>query len=88
MYFIAEMNYFSILKIIFQSKPLMVWCTSGTTVLNAFDPLLNISQVCAKYKIWMHVDACLGGCVLVSEKHRHLLNGIEQYDRISKQFRW
>lgn len=36
--------------------PFLVSCTSGTTVLGAFDPLDRIADVCEKHKLWMHVD--------------------------------
>ena len=49
----------------------------------AFDPLDKISEVCSKYKIWMHVDACLGGTVLLSKRHAHLTNGIVRANSVS-----
>uniref|UniRef100_A0A1A8LWU9 Cysteine sulfinic acid decarboxylase n=1 Tax=Nothobranchius pienaari TaxID=704102 RepID=A0A1A8LWU9_9TELE len=36
--------------------PLLVSCTSGTTVQGAFDPLDQIADVCGKHKLWMHAD--------------------------------
>jgi glutamate/tyrosine decarboxylase-like PLP-dependent enzyme len=63
--------------------PYFVGCTGGTTVLGAFDPLEPVSKICAKYGLWMHVDAALGGSVLFSKKHRHLLNGIEYADSMT-----
>ncbi|KAF3845508.1 hypothetical protein F7725_008671 [Dissostichus mawsoni] len=36
--------------------PLLVSCTSGTTVRGAFDPLDRIADVCEKHNVWMHVD--------------------------------
>lgn len=65
------------------SIPLVVWCTSGTTVLNGFDPLTEIAQICNEHKLWMHTDACLGGGFLVSEKLRNkYLKGIENSDSV------
>lgn len=46
--------------------PLMVSSTAGTTVLGAFDPLLEISMICDKYQMWFHVDAAWGGGALMS----------------------
>ena len=46
--------------------PLMVSSTGGTTVIGAFDPLLEIAKICKKYQIWFHVDAAWGGGVLMS----------------------
>ncbi|OWR53023.1 glutamate decarboxylase like protein, partial [Danaus plexippus plexippus] len=36
--------------------PFFVNATSGTTVLGAFDPLMEIADICEKYDMWMHVD--------------------------------
>lgn len=36
--------------------PFFVNCTSGTTVLGAFDPINEIADVCQKYKMWLHID--------------------------------
>lgn len=52
---------------------------SGTTVLGAFDPILEIADVCREFGIWLHVDAAWGGGALMSKKHRHLLTGIHRY---------
>ncbi|VDO94292.1 unnamed protein product [Soboliphyme baturini] len=64
------------------AQPLCVWCTSGTTVLNAFDPIDKIYPICQRYKIWLHVDACLGGAVLLSSKHKYLMAGVENADSL------
>lgn len=52
--------------------------TAGTTVLGAFDPLDGIADLCAKYKMWFHVDAAWGGGALMSKKYRQLLNGVQR----------
>lgn len=49
----------------------MVNATCGTTVLGAYDPVRRISDVCKRHgDIWLHVDACWGGAVLLSDKLR------------------
>lgn len=60
--------------------PLMIVATSGTTVLGAFDPIKDISNICKYYNIWLHVDAALGGTVIFSNKYKYLLNGIFNAD--------
>jgi glutamate/tyrosine decarboxylase-like PLP-dependent enzyme len=62
--------------------PFFVGATSGTTVKAAFDPLLEISRVCKKHQVWLHVDAALGGSLLFSQKNRHMLEGIECADSV------
>ncbi|XP_045210018.2 cysteine sulfinic acid decarboxylase-like isoform X2 [Mercenaria mercenaria] len=63
--------------------PTFVMATSGTTVLGAFDQLNEIADVCEKYNIWLHCDACWGGGALLSEKHKHLMSGIERMQSVS-----
>lgn len=53
--------------------PFFVNCTSGTTVMGAFDPLRELIGVCREHEVWAHVDACWGGTVILSEKHKYIL---------------
>ena len=52
--------------------PFFVNLTSGTTVMGSFDPLRELIQVCRDEEVWAHVDACWGGSVILSEKHRYI----------------
>ncbi|KAK5923704.1 hypothetical protein CgunFtcFv8_000649 [Champsocephalus gunnari] len=63
--------------------PLLVSCTSGTTVRGAFDPLDRIADVCEKHNVWMHVDSAWGGSVLFSEQHRHLMKGVARANSVA-----
>ncbi|CAL4068172.1 unnamed protein product [Meganyctiphanes norvegica] len=64
-------------------EPFFVCATAGTTVLGAYDDLEAISQICTKEKMWLHVDGCWGGSAMLSQKHKHLLNGIDKVDSIA-----
>lgn len=68
------------------NSPIFVVATSGTTVLGAFDPLDKIADVCEEHNLWLHVDAAWGGGVLVSEKHRHLMDGVHRVNSILWNF--
>jgi L-2,4-diaminobutyrate decarboxylase len=52
------------------------------TPIGAFDPLEDVSAVCRRHNIWLHVDAAHGGASLMSRRHRHLLKGLEQADSV------
>ncbi|WP_024555847.1 pyridoxal phosphate-dependent decarboxylase family protein [Franconibacter pulveris 1160] len=60
--------------------------TAGTTDAGAIDPLAEIAALAAKEQIWVHVDAAWGGALLLSEKYRHFLNGLELADSVTLDF--
>ncbi|KAJ8681904.1 hypothetical protein QAD02_017696 [Eretmocerus hayati] len=64
-------------------EPLFVNATCGTTVLAAFDPLEEIAEICRQENLWFHVDGCLGGTLLLSDKYRNRVKGIELSDSMS-----
>ncbi|KAF2351953.1 Pyridoxal phosphate-dependent decarboxylase [Trinorchestia longiramus] len=64
-------------------QPFYVNATAGTTVFGAFDNFEEIAEVCKEEGLWFHIDACWGGAVVLSAKHRHLLNGCEKADSLS-----
>ncbi|XP_015789794.1 glutamate decarboxylase-like [Tetranychus urticae] len=64
-------------------RPFFVNCTCGTTVLGAFDPINPLADICAKYNMWLHIDAAWGGGCLLSRKHRHRLAGIERAQSVT-----
>ncbi|XP_056276501.1 glutamate decarboxylase 1 isoform X2 [Pseudoliparis swirei] len=60
------------------SVPFYVNATAGTTVYGAFDPLNAIADICQRHTLWMHVDAAWGGGLLLSDRHKMKLRGIER----------
>lgn len=60
--------------------------TAGTTDYGAIDPLHDAITIAHEHGIWTHVDACAGGCLAFSDRHRHLLRGIETADSIAVDF--
>ena len=60
--------------------PFFVAATAGTTVKGAFDPVKKINKICKKYNLWFHIDGSWGGSVLLSKKHRSLIEGSENSD--------
>ena len=60
--------------------------SAGTTDLGAIDPLTVIGKICRDEKIWLHVDAAWGGALLLSQRYRYLIDGLNQADSITLDF--
>lgn len=62
---------------------LAIVATSGSTATGAFDRLDEIALLRDRYRTWLHVDAAHGASVLLSERLRHLVVGLERSDSFS-----
>lgn len=60
--------------------PIAVVGTAGTTDFGSIDPLREIADVARRHALWFHVDAAYGGGLILSDMHRHKLQGIEMSD--------
>ena len=63
-------------------KPVCVVAAMGTTGTLAIDPLTEIAAICAKYNVWLHVDAAFAGTAMLLPEYRHICGGIEQADSL------
>ncbi|MEL6687228.1 MAG: pyridoxal-dependent decarboxylase [Pseudomonadota bacterium] len=61
-------------------RPFLINCTSGTTVLGAYDDLSAAADVAEEFDLWLHVDGAYGGSALFSDQYRHLIRGVERVD--------
>jgi len=52
------------------------------TEVGIYDPLLEIGDFCKKNELWFHVDGAHGASLLLSQKYKHRLKGIETADSI------
>lgn len=66
--------------------PIAVVATMGTTDYGSFDPLADISPIAQQYDMWLHVDGAYGGCYVLTDTHKHLLNTAHQADSITIDF--
>ncbi len=66
-----------------QGRPVVavVACACATPT-GAFDPLDDVAEVCAQHGVWLHVDAAHGGAAVLSDRHRHLVSGLERADSV------
>ncbi len=60
--------------------PFFVAGTAGTTLLGAFDPISDITEIAKKHNCRIHIDGSFGGSVILSSKYKYLFKGIENTD--------
>lgn len=63
--------------------PIAITATAGTTDFGNVDPLNEIASIASRNNLWLHVDAAYGCGLLLTQKHRHLLSGIELADSVT-----
>lgn len=63
--------------------PIAVIATAGTTDFGNIDPLAGIAQITAQHQLWFHVDAAYGCGLLLTDRYRYLLDGIELSDSVT-----
>lgn len=62
------------------NKPTAVVATIGTTGSTAIDPLKEIGEICARYDIFLHVDAAYAGTALLLPEMRWMNEGVAYAD--------
>ncbi|XP_044256502.1 acidic amino acid decarboxylase GADL1 isoform X1 [Tribolium madens] len=60
--------------------PFFVNATAGTTVVGAIDPLDKIADICERHNLWLHIDACYGGTLLLSKNYKERLEASHRSD--------
>jgi len=61
-------------------RPIAVVATVGTTSTTSVDPVPEIADVCAKFGIWLHVDAAYAGSAAILPEMRYILEGTDRAD--------
>jgi aromatic-L-amino-acid decarboxylase len=60
--------------------PIAVVATVGTTSTTSVDPVPAIADICARERLWLHVDAAYAGVAAMLPTHAHILNGADRAD--------
>lgn len=64
-------------------QPFCVVGTAGSITTGAVDDLEALADISARHGLWFHVDAAFGGALMLSDKLRHRLAGIERADSLA-----
>ncbi|MFF4986073.1 pyridoxal phosphate-dependent decarboxylase family protein [Streptosporangium saharense] len=64
-------------------RPFCLVASAGTTSMGAFDPLEELADLARRHELWLHVDGAHGASLLLSDRHRDKLRGIEHADSLT-----
>ncbi|MEV4095845.1 pyridoxal phosphate-dependent decarboxylase family protein [Streptosporangium saharense] len=64
-------------------RPFCLVASAGTTSMGAFDPLDELAALARRHELWLHVDGAHGASLLLSDRHRDKLRGIEHADSLT-----
>ncbi|HRC85201.1 MAG TPA: aminotransferase class I/II-fold pyridoxal phosphate-dependent enzyme [Thermoanaerobaculia bacterium] len=64
-------------------RPFCVVANAGTTNTGAVDPLAELSALCRRERLWLHVDGAYGAPAVITEPGRRLLAGLEEADSLA-----
>ena len=62
--------------------PIAVVATVGTTSTTSIDPVPAIADICARERLWLHVDAAYGGVAAMLPSHAGVLAGADRADSL------
>ena len=62
--------------------PIGVVATVGTTSTSAIDPVPAIADVCARHRLWLHVDASYAGPAAMLPSHAWIFDGVDRADSL------
>jgi glutamate/tyrosine decarboxylase-like PLP-dependent enzyme len=63
--------------------PILIAATAGTTNAGMIDPLAACARIARSENVWYHIDAAWGGALIVSDRMRQVIEGIEKADSIT-----
>ena len=70
-------------------RPFAVVATVGTTSTTSIDPVARIADVCAKYGLWLHVDAAYAGSAAILPEMRYIMDGVDRADSfVTNPHKW
>ena len=62
--------------------PIAAVATVGTTSTTSVDPVADIGEICARERVWLHVDAAYAGVAAMVPGYEWILRGADRADSI------
>ncbi|WP_432773127.1 pyridoxal phosphate-dependent decarboxylase family protein [Francisella salimarina] len=66
--------------------PICIVTTIGDTDFGCIDNIKSIAEIANKHNIWVHADAAVGGALILSNKHKDRLVGLELVNSVTIDF--
>ena len=67
-------------------KPFCIVGTAGTVNTGAIDPLEELAEICARERLWFHVDGAFGALAMLSSTLRPDVAGLQRADSVIFDF--
>jgi L-2,4-diaminobutyrate decarboxylase len=67
-------------------KIIAVVASACTTSTGTYDKINEVADFCAARNVWFHIDAAHGGGVILSDRYKHLIAGVEKADSVVIDF--
>jgi L-2,4-diaminobutyrate decarboxylase len=64
-------------------QPIALVATAGTTSCGAIDPIQACADFCEQTGLWLHIDAAMGGALLLHPQEKERLLGAHRADSLS-----
>jgi glutamate/tyrosine decarboxylase-like PLP-dependent enzyme len=64
-------------------RPIAVVASAGTVNTGAIDPIEEIAFVCARHRVWLHIDAAYGGPAILTDEYVSRLAPIARADSVA-----
>jgi len=64
-------------------RVMTVIANACATSTGLYDPVAEVGAFCQEYGLWCHVDGAHGAVALLSDREKHLLNGLEFADSLT-----
>ncbi len=64
-------------------KPFCVVGSAGTVTTGMIDPIAELSKICRREKLWLHIDGAYGALAVLSDRYRTRMSEIGLADSVS-----